>query len=127
MNFSRWYTDTMTVNRVVQTTNNGLTTSERQTVLENIPCRVYQFDETKINMTQTAANINNGLKLACDMSVPIMAGDELIIARGALIGQKFSTIRAFASDPVYYPEPVGGIKGGLSHQEIKLLQQEVVN
>ena len=77
-------------------------------------------------MQQTAANIHQEDRLACALDVSILPGDELHIQRGALIGQNFATIRAFASDPNYYPEPVGNAMGGLAHQEIRLLQQERV-
>ena len=126
MDFSTWYTDSMDVYRNVKTTVNGLTTNERQQVLTGIPCRVYQSDSRALQMQQTAAYIHQEDRLACALDVPILPGDELHIQRGALIGQNFATIRAFAADPNYYPEPVGNAMGGLAHQEIRLLQQERV-
>ena len=128
MNFKDWYTDTVDIYRVSQTVNAGLIRNERrkEPVLQGIPCRVYQSHDKTIKMEQTASSIYQESKLACDNSVKILAGDELLIHRGGVIGQEVDTIRAFASEPHYYFDPFGGIISGLSHQEIVLLQQERV-
>ena len=73
-------------------------------------------------MKQTAADLSDDSMLACDNSVDIRPGDELIIHRGGL---SFTT-RAFAGDPHYYTEPFGAVLPGLAHQQIKLLQEERV-
>ena len=104
----------------------NLTRQKRQQVLENIPCRIYQSDNKPINMTQTASSISQNDHLACDVSVDIHAGDELIITRGGKLGRQGPTIRAFASDPNLYYEPFGAIMPGLAHQEIRLMEQERV-
>lgn len=106
--------------------NGNLTRQERQQVLTGIPCRIYQSDNKPINMTQTAANIQQNDHMACDISVDIHVGDELIITRGGNLGKPGPTIRAFASDPNYYFEPFGAVIPGLAHQEVRLLQQERV-
>lgn len=126
MDFSRWYTDTMDVYRIVSATENSLTQNSREQVLTAVPCRVYQSDSRAIQMQQTSAYIHQEDRLACGLDVNILPGDELHIHRGALIGQSFAEIRAFAADPNYYPEPVGNAMGGLAHQEIRLLQQKRV-
>lgn len=126
MNWSDWYTDTMDVWRNVPVKDGNLTRQERQQVLTGIPCRIYQSDNKPINMTQTAANINQNDHLACDVSVDIHAGDELIITRGGKLGRQCPTIRAFASDPNLYYEPFGAIMPGMAHQEIRLMEQERV-
>lgn len=126
MNFDAWYTDTVDVWRVVSDESKALISNSREQVLTAVPCRVYRSGKKAIQMQQTAANINQEDSLACGLGVDIRPGDELIIHRGAGIGRNFANIRAFASDPNYYPEPVGNIMGGLAHQEIYLLQQERV-
>lgn len=126
MNWCDWYTDLMDVYRATEVKEGNLTRQERLQVLENIPCRIYQSDNKAINMTQTAADIHQEDKLACDVSVDIRAGDELLITRGGKLGKSGPVIRAFAADPNLYYEPFGAVIPGLSHQEIRLLQQERV-
>lgn len=104
----------------------NLTRQERQQVLTGIPCRIYQSDNKPINMSQTASSVSQNDHLACDVSVDIHVGDELIITRGGRLGKPGPTIRAFASDPNLYYEPFGAIMPGLAHQEIRLLKQERV-
>ena len=126
MNWCDWYTDLMDVYRATEVRDGNLTRQERSQVLENIPCRIYQSDNKAINMTQTAADIHQEDKLACDVSVDIRAGDELLITRGGKLGKSGPVIRAFAADPNLYYEPFVAVIPGLSHQEIRLLQQERV-
>ena len=126
MNWTDWYTDTMDVWRNVPVKDGNLTRQERQQVLTGIPCRIYQSDNKPINMSQTASSVSQNDHLACDVSVDIHAGDELIITRGGKLGRQGPTIRAFASDPNPYYEPFGAIMPGLAHQEIRLMEQERV-
>lgn len=126
MNFTDWYTDTVDVYRVQNQTTNNLTTQERVPVSTGTPCRIYQSDNQPINMQQDAAYIKQADRLMCDPSVDIQPGDQLIIHRGAVLGQTTPDIRAFAADPNYYFEPFGAVIPGLAHQEIRLLQQEIV-
>ena len=126
MNWSDWYTDTLDVYRNVPVKDGNLTRQERQQVLTGIPCRIYQSDNKPINMSQTASSVGQNDHLACDISVDIRSGDELIITRGGKLGKPGPTIRAFASDPNLYYEPFGAIMPGLAHQEIRLTEQERV-
>ena len=126
MNWKDWYTDTMSIYRVQETMDGNLTRHERVQVFENIPCRIYQSDNRAINMAETAANLKESDHLACDVSVDVRAGDELVITRGGRLGKPGPTIRAFAGEPNLYYEPFGAIIQGLAHQEIRLLQQERV-
>lgn len=126
MNFTDWYTDTVDVYRIQNQTTNNLTTQQRVPVSTGTPCRIYQSDNQPINMQQDAAYIKQADRLMCDPSVDIQPGDELIIHRGAGLGQTTPDIRALAADPNYYFEPFGAIMPGLAHQEIRLLQQEIV-
>lgn len=126
MNWTDWYTDTMDIYRVQDVQDGALTRHERQQVRTGIPCRVYQSDNKPINMTTTAADVQQNDHLACDISIDVRAGDELIITRGGRLGRTGPVIRAFAADPNLYYEPFGAIMPGLSHQEIRLLQQERV-
>ena len=126
MNWTDWYTDLMDVYRTVPVKDGNLTRHERAKVLEKVPCRIYQSDNKPISMSQTASSVGQNDHLACDVSVDIHAGDELIITRGGKLGRPGPTIRAFASDPNLYYEPFGAIMPGLSHQEIRLMEQERV-
>lgn len=124
MNFNSWYTDKMTVYRVDHTKVGNLTKNARVMVYEDIPCRVYQDAPTTPTMKQDAASIRQASSVALDNKWVILPGDELIISRGGLIGHSGITSRAFAGDPHHHFEPFGGVVPFLSHQEIKLLQEE---
>lgn len=87
MNWSDWYTDTVDVYRDVEVKDGNLTRHERKEVLTAQPCRVYQANDRPIGMSQTAASIKQDSMLACDNSVDIHAGDELIIHRGGRLGK----------------------------------------
>ena len=126
MNWNDWYTDTMSIYRTQEVMDGSLTRHERALVSENIPCRIYQSDNRTINMTETASNVDQSDHLACDISVDVRAGDEIIVKRGGRLGRQGPTIRAFAGDPNLYYEPFGAIIPGPAHQEIRLLQQERV-
>lgn len=126
MNWTDWYTDLVDVWRVRPVMEGELTRHERTQVYTGIPCRIYQSDSKAINMQQTAADIHQEDKLACDLSADIRAGDELIITRGARLGRAGPVIRAFAADPNLFYEPFGAVMPGIAHQEIRLLQQERV-
>ncbi len=126
MNYADWYTDTVDVYRVTKTKTGNLTKQGRRKVLSDIPCRVYLSNDRAITMKQTAADVKQTAKLACDNSVPIMTGDELIITRGGRLGRKDGQIRAFAGTPNYYYEPFGAVIPQLAHQEIILMEEERV-
>lgn len=126
MNWSDWYTDTVDVYRVQAVTDGSLTRHERVQVSAGTPCRIYRSDNRAISMSQTASSVSQNDHMACDISVDIQAGDELLIHRGGRLGRTGPTIRAFAADPNLYYEPFGAIIPGLAHQEIRLLQQERV-
>ena len=126
MNWADWYTDTVDVYRDVAYLDGNLTRHRREQVLEAVPCRVYRDNDKTINMTQQAANINQDSKLACDTSIDIRAGDELIVHRGAKLGKTVPATRAFAGEPHYQFEPFGAVIPGLAHQEIRLLEEERV-
>lgn len=126
MNFQDWYTDTVDVYRVTNVQDGSLTRHGRVQVSAGTPCRVYQSDNKPVSMSQTASSVSQNDHLACDISVDIRAGDELIITRGGKLGRPGPTIRAFASDPNLYYEPFGAIMPGLAHQEIRLMEQERV-
>lgn len=126
MNFADWYTDTVDIYRNTEVKSGNLTHHERTLVKQSVPCRIYHTDNKAISMKQTAADVQQGEMLACDNSVDIRPGDELLITRGGRIGKTREKIRAFAADPNYYYEPFGAVIPGLAHQQIKLLQQERV-
>ena len=125
MNFADWYTDTVDIWRSVPTTTNGLTSYTLTELYTSVPCRIYQSDNQPINMEQTAAHVKQADRLMCGTTVDIRAGDQLIIHRGAGLGQTVPEIRAFAADPNLYFEPFGAVLPGLAHMEVRLLQQEI--
>lgn len=124
MNYADWYTDRCDIHRVMPMWDGALTVHQRTAVAENIPCRVYRSGSHGPRFRPTAATTEGEDKLACDNSVDIHAGDELLIYRGKGVGARHPAIRAFAGDPVYFHEPFGAIMPGLAHQEVTLLQQE---
>ena len=124
MNFQDWFTDLMDVYRNTPTVENNLTRHARVKVLEGIPCRIYSPGSDVADMTQTAADENTVKKMACDLSVEVHAGDEILITRGGRLGHTGDVIRGFAGDPEYYYEPFGAVMPGLAHQEIELRRTE---
>ena len=127
MNWGDWYTDLMDVYRITSTMDGNLTRNKRVQVSAKVPCRIYQNDNSAIQMEQTASYIRQEDRVACDITIGIRSGDELIITRGAGLGKPGPTIRAFAANPNFYYEPFGAVIPGLAHQEIRLLQQERVD
>lgn len=123
MNYSDWYTDTCDIYRVTDTLDGSLTRKERTLVYQGVRCRVYREKSYSLSLPQTAANDRNISMLACDNSVDIRAGDELILHRGAVLGHSLN-YRAFAGEPNHYFEPFGAAVPGLAHQEIQLLSEE---
>lgn len=126
MNFRDWYTDRMDIYRVQAVKDGSLTRHERQKIAEDIPCRVYQIDAARLELTQTAASSTQKDWVQCDNSVDVRAGDELRIFRGKGLGKQVPELRAFAADPNHFFEPFGAVIPGLAHQEIPLLQEERV-
>lgn len=125
--FSNWYTDTVDIYRVVTMSNGNLDRQERQRINDApIPCRIYKPEKGGPNMTGTAARERSSEKMACDLSVDIQAGDELLIVRGGNLGYKNKQERYFAGNPVQYYDPVGGALTGLQHKEVGLLMDNVI-
>ena len=125
MLFDSWYTDTVEIYRATSTTFGGLDTQTREKVGE---CRgrIYQSQKNSINTKDTAAEGRSEDKLAVPLGVDIRQGDELRIIRGGAIGYGGPSERYFAGRPMPYYDPVGGLLTGLEHQEIGLMQREVV-
>lgn len=124
MNFRDWYTDIMDVRRNEQVTYGNLKRKELQLIEAKIPCRVYSDAGSTPNAKQTAADLTQSMKLACDNSVEIAAGDELTITIGGGLGKSAEVIRARAGSPHHYYEPFGAIAPQLAHQEVNLLEVE---
>lgn len=127
MNFQDWYTDRMEVRRVCSVQEGALTVQRREAVAKEIPCRIYRAGVHPPRMQSTAAYTEGEDKVCCANEVDIRAGDELLIRRGAALGQTRQTVRAFAGEPVYYYEPFGAVLPGLAHQETALLEQEYLD
>ena len=56
-------------------------------------------------MSETASDVDQSDHLACDISVDVRAGDEIIVKRGGRLGRQCPTIRAFARGPNLYNQP----------------------
>lgn len=123
--FGNWYTDTVAVYRVTSQSGAGLTTQER-TLVGTYNGRVYQSQKNSISPGDTAAKSTTSDKLAVPLSVDIQTGDMLMITRGGAVGATGEPERYFAGRPMPYYDPVGGLLTGLEHQEIGLMQREVV-
>jgi hypothetical protein len=117
---SSWYTDLMTVNRLTSYSDGNITKSNRVTVAENVPCRVYRNSNPQTKMTDTAAEVSPVDMLACDNSVDVQAGDEIFVVRGGGIGVSQPPARYFAGSPTPYYEPFGGVMPNMAHQQVPL-------
>lgn len=124
--FSGWYTDTLDIFRVVNSTAGNITRQERQQVGKAIPCRIYNSQKNGPNMTDNAARVSSTDMLACDVGTDIRAGDELLVTRGGVLGRGSEPERYFAGNPQHYYDPVGGALTGLEHLEVGLLMQNIV-
>lgn len=124
MNYGDWYTDTMDIYRVTPTLSGSLTTHSREKVAEGVPCRFYRSADRPMEAEREAASNTQTLMLACDNSVDIKSGDEIIIHRGGGLGYNAPDMRVFASDPTLYFEPFGAVVPGLAHQQVMLYQKE---
>lgn len=124
MRWDDWYTDLMDVRRTETVKYGNLTRKERTLIEAGVKCRVYQDGGGDPLMRQTAADIDQGYKLACENSVDIKPGDELTVTIGGRLGKSDEVIRAFAGSPHHYYEPFGAIAPGLSHQQISLKETE---
>ena len=98
MNYADWYTDTVDIWRTTSAKDGSLTVNERTQVAWGVPCRVYLSNDRAVNMTQTAADLQQEDKLACANSVDIRTGDELYIYRGGGLKKGVAASRAFAGE-----------------------------
>ena len=127
MNFNDWYTDLVDVYRVQNRQEGALTKQERVQVIADQPCRVYRNTVHGPRMQPTAAKAEQEDKLACANEADIQAGDELIVRRGARLGQTRQQMRAFAGEPAYFYEPFGAVLQELSLLQVEYLKGEVRN
>jgi len=121
---ANWYTDLATINRVVNSPNGNIDNMERVTIAQNVPCRVYRNSNPQTAMKDTAAEVAPADMLACDNSVDIQAGDEILVIRGGGIGASKAPTRYFAGSPTPYYEPFGGAVPDIAHQQIPLSNTE---
>lgn len=125
--FRNWYTDTMDIYRTETIKEGHVSRQERRRVNKSpVPCRIYQPDKGGPQITGTAAREQSTEKMACDLSVDIRAGDELMILRGGNLGHGGAPERYLAGDPVAYYDPVGGALTGLQHKETGLLKDNII-
>ena len=132
---SAWYTDSMDVYRVGESTGAGasvsagegaLTEQVREPIYTGVPCRIYAPDKSTPTITQTASAARGVEKVACALALDIHEGDELIITRGGALGYTNHPERYFAGHPVKYYDPVGGVMTFIEHQEIGLLGDNII-
>ena len=125
--FAGWYTDTVDIYRVLSRKDGNMTRQERQKVNQlPVSCRVYSPKKDGPAMTDNAARERSVEKLACDLTVDIRAGDELLVIRGGSVGHANQPERYVAGAPVAYYDPVGGGMTGLEHKEVGLLKDNIV-
>ncbi len=124
--FNNWYTDSMTIYRNIDVKASNVDKKQRAMISENIPCRVYSSQKNGPSMTNTASSLRESDKAACDLQVEIKPGDELFIIRGGMLGMQREPERYFAGKVQPYYDPVGGVLSGLEHQEIALLQDNII-
>ncbi len=125
--FRSWYTDTVDIYRVVPVSSGNLDRQERVKVNASpVPCRIYSLSKDGPNLTANAARERSVQKMACDLSVDIKAGDELMIVRGGNLGYANESERFFAGNPADYYDPVGGALTGLQHKEVGLLSDNLI-
>ena len=124
MNFADWYTDTVKVERQIETLDGALTRKSWETVSERILGRRYRGGGSIPRLRQTAADSSQSHKLACDVSEDILEGDRLTITIGGALGYNSEVIQAFAGSPHNYYEPFGGIAPQLTHKEVELIEEK---
>lgn len=125
--FAKWYTDTMDIYRVEAVQKNSVTVQERRKVNASpVPCRLYSLQKNGPAMADTGARARSEEKLACDLTVDLKQGDELMVVRGGNLGYANQPERYFAGTAWGYYDPVGGAMSGLQHQEVGLLRDEIV-
>lgn len=125
--FDSWYTDLADVYRNVSVKTGGITKNKRTKIHEGIPCRIYSTPASSPSMQDTAARTSRDLTMSCAVGVDIKAGDELQITRGGAIRIGGNPVRYFAGEPQLFIDPVGGALTGLEHQEIGLLENNIIN
>jgi hypothetical protein len=123
--FNGWYTDTVSVFRVLDVTV-GHISKQQRTKIGEYPCRIYRSKKGSPTMTDREARLRSDDIMAVELGRDIKSGDELLIVRGGQLGQTESQ-RYFAGDVMPYYEPVGGAFNGLAHIEVGLLQEEVID
>ena len=125
--FKNWYTDTVDIYRTDTAAEGNVSRQERRQVNASPgPCRVYRPENRGPGMTGTAAREQSTEEMACDLSVDILAGDELMIVRGGNLGYTNRPERYIAGEPVAYYDPVGGVLTGLQHKEVGLLKDNII-
>lgn len=125
--FAGWYTDIVDIYRVLSRKDGNMTRQERQKVNQlPVSCRVYSPKKDGPAITDNAARERSVEKLACDLTVDIRAGDELLVIRGGSLGHANQPERYVAGAPVAYYDPVGGGMTGLEHKEVGLLKDNIV-
>lgn len=127
---STWYTDLMSVYRVVEVTEDGLTRQKRVQVAQGVPCRVYSSQVNNLSVRDTAAVVRASEKLSCGVDVDVMAGDELMVTRGGNLHSRLyartpQAVRYLAGEPQDFYDPVGGALTGLEHKEVGLLRENI--
>ncbi len=125
--FKNWYTDTVDIYRTDTVREGNVSRQKRRKVnVSPVRCRVYRPENGGPRVTGTAAREQSVEEMACDLSVDIQAGDELMIVRGGNLGHSSRPERYIAGEPVAYYDPVGGALTGLQHKEVGLLKDNII-
>lgn len=114
-----WYTDTFSVYREEEYTQGNIDKKRRITVSTGNLGRVYKTGHSKTNMTTTASEMVMNDMLACDVSLDIQEGDEIVVVRGGKLGG-VQEMTYFTGQPQDYFEPFGGVVPGLRHKQVPL-------
>lgn len=116
-----WYSDSADIYRTSNFIIGNIDKKTRQLIQSNIPCRIFRSSKPATKMTTTASEYTPFDSLACETSVDIRAGDEIIVSRGINLGYADTNpSRYFAGDPTDYYEPFGGVMPDLAHKEVPL-------
>lgn len=125
--FMQFYTDTFDTYRVTKVIVNGITKQDRTPILSGIPCRVYQNNTNAPSLSETAATVGWSNTLMCELGYDIIAGDEVIVHRGANVGRHVNPDeRYIAGPPNIYVEPFGGCSPDLEHMQIALTDEQAI-
>lgn len=94
----------------------------RLVIAADIPCRLYHNPTNPLQRDETAAYVDVGNMLSCDINVDVKTGDKITVRRNAGISaSNVSTYSYIAGNINKYIDPFGGT---LSHTQIALTKEQ---